>query len=738
MGGTADDPPGPGRYRFGDIVVDEAAHTLLRAGEPQALEPKAFAVLLALLRRPGELIGRDDLLDQVWGHRHVTPGVLTRAIAQLRGVLGDDPQNPRYIQTRHALGYSFVGELLRENEAGVATDAQPVAGNAGDVGNVADDAADSPAPGPIGGEQGARAHGQHPHRWWPHHWMAASLVAIVLLAFVVWNDDKKPSLPAEPSIAVMPFANLGGNRDDDYFAEGLAVEMHDALAGVRGLKVAAQMSPAAAMTRETDVRALGRRLGVAAVLDASVRREGQRVRINARLSDATTGFTLWSRSYDRELADVFATQGEIARDVVGSLAPLLPGTDEALAKRLAPTKSVVAFDAYLKGMQQLLRSDGSGHEDRAIGFFSQALEADASFARAQAGICRSEASKFETRRDADAFGRAEAACARAQAMDPGLGEVNLALAEMHHVRGDYGKAIEYYAKAETDPARRPAVYVGMASVHADQGREDQSRQYFARAHALRPGDPTIHAISGYYRYLAGDIPAAIASYRKAIELQPDNADLWNMLGLMHLYGGDTASASRALEKSVAIKPNYAALSNLGELKYQVGEYAAAAALHRRATALEPNDFLPWGNLGDALLADPATAAEARTAFSRAAERAQSYVDIKAGDAKALAALGWYRANLGQTGQARELITRSEALGSEPMEVAFFNAQTFVVLGDIDHARQRVAAARKAGVPEERIATNAILRRAGMVSPVATSDEADSTAPSESEGHPPGE
>src|SRR5688572_13373462 len=117
MGGSTDDPPGPGRYRFGDVVVDEAAHTLLRAGEPQAVEPKAFAVLLALLRRRGELIGRDDLLDQVWGHRHVTPGVLTRAIAQLRAVLGDDHHQPRYIQTRHALGYSFVGELLPDTEA---------------------------------------------------------------------------------------------------------------------------------------------------------------------------------------------------------------------------------------------------------------------------------------------------------------------------------------------------------------------------------------------------------------------------------------------------------------------------------------------------------------------------------------------------------------------------------------------------------------------------------------------
>lgn len=746
MAGSADDNSGPGRFRFGDIVVDEAAHLLLRDGKAQAVEPKAFAVLVALLRRPGELVGRDELLDRVWGHRHVTPGVLTRAIAQLRAALGDDPQHPRYIQTRHALGYSFVGVLQHEEapEAMVADAGAPppMAEHSPPGVPPGDDDAVAHAPGSdVALARDGDAAGASRARHWPfRYWLLASVLAVVALASMLWHDRQaRPVLvlPSEPSIAVMPFTNLGGDRDDDYFAEGLAVEMHDALAGVKGLKVAAQMSPGAAGKRETDVKALGARLGVAAVLDASVRREGQRVRINARLSDTATGYTLWSHRYDRELSDVFATQSEIARDAVGALMPLLPGTDATLSQRLKPTRSVVAFDAYLKGLQQLLRPDHGGAED-AIGFFSQALAADGGFARAQAGICRSEVSRFETVRDTGAFARAETACARAAKMDPGLGEVNLALGELHYVRGDYGKAVEYYAKAEADPARRPAVYVGMALVHADQGRQAQSREYFDRALSLRPGDATIHSLAGYYQYLAGNLPAAIVSYRKAIDLQPGNAELWNMLGLMQGYAGDNASATRSLERSIAIEPNYAALSNLGDLKYRAGDYAAAVALHRRATALEPDDFLPWGNLGDALLADPATATQAGAAFSEAAGRARRYVDIKPDDAKALAGLGWYLANLGQPAMARELVVRSEALGSEPMEVALFNAQTLALLGDIDQARRRAAAARSAGLPEDIIASNAVLRRAGVVAPAGGPDRPDSTVPGDEQGHPPGE
>jgi len=112
---TADAASGEQRYRFGDIVVDASVHTLVRSGQLQTVESKAFAV--PLLRRANELVGRDELLDLVWGHRHVTPGVLTRAIAQLRNALGDDFHHPVYIQTQHGLGYRFIGTLLQQADA---------------------------------------------------------------------------------------------------------------------------------------------------------------------------------------------------------------------------------------------------------------------------------------------------------------------------------------------------------------------------------------------------------------------------------------------------------------------------------------------------------------------------------------------------------------------------------------------------------------------------------------------
>src|SRR5690606_30712404 len=287
-------------------------------------------------------------------------------------------------------------------------------------------------------------------RWRTRPWLAATAVLALALAAAWWLQGRAPAVPrpAEASIAVLPFTTLSDDHDDRYFAEGLAVEMHAALAGVPGIKVAARAAPGTiAGNGAPDVRALGRKLGVATLLDASIRREGTRVRVNARLSDTRTGFTLWTHSYDRELSDVFEVQNEIADEVVRALPGVIPGQPETLARRLAPTRSLAAYDAYLKGLDRLQARGEDESLDSAVGYFNQALSADSGFARAQAGICRAEIRHFEHARDADAYAHALEACERAARMDPGLHELSLAFGDLYRVRGESAKAIEQYTRA---------------------------------------------------------------------------------------------------------------------------------------------------------------------------------------------------------------------------------------------------------------------------------------------------
>jgi TolB-like protein/DNA-binding winged helix-turn-helix (wHTH) protein/tetratricopeptide (TPR) repeat protein len=744
-------PEGPLHARFDAIEVDEAAHVLRVGGEQKPLEPKAFSVLLTLLRQPGRLVGHDELLDAVWGHRHVTPGVVTRAISQLRAALGDDPHHPRYIQTQHALGYRFVGTLeagpgdesavpapvadesaatakdgplaSREDAATRATREQaPVPAGTGDRRRDPATRGGTEAPAAIASPRaGRRSDDRHRAvdaraRQRPAAGMrraafgVATLLAAALL--VLWastRPDAPPPRASAASIVVLPFTSLSEDPQDRYFAEGLAIEMHDALAGIPGLQVAAQPAAGGGDAATRDPRELGSLYGVATVLDASVRREGRRVLVNARLVDTASGFTLWHERYDREAADVFALQGAIAAEVVAALPLARPVDRERLATRLAPTSSPAAYDLYLKGQALLLASSGQGRMEEAIGHFREALAGDPRFARAQAGICRAEIRRFEAARDPDAFARAQAACARAAQMDPVLREVDLALGDLARVRDELDQADAHYNRALDDVALRSSAYVGMARVQRARDEPALALDYFERARQLRPGDAVIHREIGYHHYRTGDLPSAIEAYRIASTLDPDDPSLWASLGGLRLASGDAAGAEQAFARSLEIEPGYAALSNMGTLRFEQGRHAEAADLFRKAAQLNTEDFRVVGNIGDALSAVPATAAQAADAYRRAAGMAERYLAIKADDGEALAWLAWYRANLGEHAAARELATRAEALEPRRGDVAFVLAQTLAVLGDEPGARERLARARELEVPESRIRASPALR-----------------------------
>ncbi|MGH8052892.1 MAG: winged helix-turn-helix domain-containing protein [Stenotrophomonas sp.] len=724
--GSIQDPADTGqviqRYRFDGIVVDAVAHTVCRDGQFQSLEPKAFAVLLLLLRHADELLVRDQLLDAVWGHRHVTPGVLTRAIAQLRSALDDHSHEPRYIQTQHGLGYRFIGKLLPpevphsttttvEQVPDSGTEAGLEMGGACSDGSADAEAPALPEPMPMpasrwtAGEPAANA----PLSLWMRSRMrliGLGLALLTLGAGVWWwvqGPGMRPAV-ADASIAVMPFSSLSDTAADRYFADGLAVEMHDALANVPGLNVAARQLAALgeSASEGDDVRQIGRRLGVATLLDASVRREGGRVRISARLSDTRTGFTLWAETYDRENQDVFALQGEIASKVVHALLGHMPGSASGVARRLTPTHDVNAYDAYLRGLALLQRPVGESGNERAMEAFTQALAIDPQFARAQAGLCRAQIARLEGVSDAVAFDRARQACARAQEMSPGLREVSLAMADIARVSGQSEQALVLYQQVIDDPALRADGLLGLARTYGALGQEDRALDYFQQAIEARPSDAQIYRLLGYHHWLRGDLPKAIDAFVTATVLQPEDSRLWGSLGGLYLAQGDTVQAGHAFNMSLSIEPNAGALTNLGTMKFDGGEYDVAAGLFRQATVLEPEDYLHWGNLADALAAAPSTAAQAQVPYQRAASLAQQYVDVRKDDAYALALLSWYRANLGERERALADLRAARALGTQPAEIALWCAQTLSLLGDQTGAHRCIENALQQGVPQQRI------------------------------------
>lgn len=308
--------PDPKKLVFDDVVIDFAGRRLWRAGREQALEPKAFAVLALLAGSPGRVFARDDILDAVWGHRHVTQSVLNRVMSLLRQALGEDAQQPRLLHTVYGVGYRF--DLPA-----------PVA-------------APLPAPAPAK----ARA-----------AWLAAAGVValLVVAALALPRKGESPAVPARPSLAVLPFADLSRARDQAYLADGLAEEILDQLAQAPELRVVGRTSSFSFRGGNGDLRDIGRKLGVEYLLGGSVRRDAGRLRVTAQLVRADDGTRLWSKTYARELRDVFAIQEGISRDVALALSVKLDVARFSRAQ--GGTTHVDAYERYLRwrniGMREL-------------------------------------------------------------------------------------------------------------------------------------------------------------------------------------------------------------------------------------------------------------------------------------------------------------------------------------------------------------------------------------------------
>ena len=275
---------------FGSYVLDTDRRELKRGGELIALEPQVFDLLVHLVRNRDRVVSKDDLIASVWGGRIVSESTLTSRINAVRRAVGDSGEEQKLIRTLARKGFRFVGDAREQ----------------------------SPSGGPAAGLQAPFA------------------------------------LPDRPSIAVLPFTNMSGDPQQDYFIDGIAEEIITALSRVRWFFVIARHSSFAYRDKGLDAKQIARDLGVRYVLVGSVRRAGDQVRISAQLIEGSSGNNVWARSYDRAAADIFAVQDEITQMIVGAIEPQLSRAERERA-RVKPRDSLDAWSTYQRGMFHLCR-----------------------------------------------------------------------------------------------------------------------------------------------------------------------------------------------------------------------------------------------------------------------------------------------------------------------------------------------------------------------------------------------
>lgn len=505
---------------FGDFRLDISRRELTRGSEHIQIGPQAFDVLVYLVQNRDRVVSKDDLLGAVWGGRIVSESTLSSCINSVRTAIGDTGDEQNFIRTISKKGFRFVSEL---KEKATALDVQGRFGNVGEAATI------------------------------------------------------ELALPDKPSIAVLPFQNMSGDPEQEYFADGIVDDIITALSRMRWLFVIARNSSFTYKGHAVDVKKVGRELGVRYVLEGSVRKASNRVRITGQLIHASTGANIWADRFEGALEDIFELQDQVTKNVVGAIAPHLEQAEIERAKR-KPTERLDAYDYFLRGMANYYLRTRDAISD-ALPLFYKAIELDPSFASAygMAAWCYGwrKINGWMTDRAKDV---AETARLARRAAELGPDDA-VALSRASHALG----------------------YV--------VGDLDAAVSFVDRALALNPNLSGAWLASGWARVWLGDTEVAIDHFAQAMRLSPLDPNMIAMQGgtaFAHFLAGRYAEAASWAEKALWAQANY-----LTSLRIAAASYAMAGRLPEakktiaRLRELEPalrvsnvKDWVPLRNAHD--------------------------------------------------------------------------------------------------------------------------------------------
>ncbi len=521
--GTADN----GVLRIGDWRVDPALDEISRAGTTVKLEPRAMRVLVCLAGHAGQVVSVDQLLDAVWKDVVVTPDSVYQAVAGLRRALGDDSKEHAYIANVLRRGYRLVAPV------------SPWAESSGES---------VPPPAPASAEPAA------PQQRW--RWVVLGSVLILgIAAAAVWKfQAAKPPAPAAKkpaatvtSVAVLPFVDMSRDKDQAYFADGLTEEISTRLAKIHGLQVPATTSSFYFKDRKLRVAEIARALGVAYVLEGSVRKSGDTLRITAQLVRGDGEDQLWSDTFDRPLTDIFNVQDEIAGAVVQVLKLSLI---EHYRPERVPTANIEAYTLYMRATSAITKAGAADYSTAAMQLKS-ALALDPGFASAWASLALVEIWTFDYRGAPTeaACGRAKSAAERALKLDATLAVSHQATAQVLQACDQNLPAAEAQLTTALEIAPGSAgtlrAYAWLAQA---AGRLDQALKLAQRAVIADPLNPWSHAVLGDVQMSARRFEQAEMSYRRAVEIEPEAASLHAILANILLANHKPAEAVEMAEQ----------------------------------------------------------------------------------------------------------------------------------------------------------------------------------------------
>jgi TolB-like protein/DNA-binding winged helix-turn-helix (wHTH) protein/Flp pilus assembly protein TadD len=602
------------RIKFGCFEADLRSAELTKQGKRIMLQEQPFRLLAMLIERRGELVTREEVRQKLWPNTIVDfDHGLNKAISKIRDALGDSAEKPRFIETVARRGYRFLADVRdttqQERQAAAPRLLSPV-----DQGFGRD----------AGQTVGFRVSRRRPVLSWL---LSAAAVALLLLS--AWMVSHRQHAVANiRSIAVLPLTNLSGDAAQEYFADGMTDELIAQLGQINALRVISRTSAMAYKNTRKSLADVARELDVQAVVEGSVLRVGDRVRITAQLIRVPADEHLWAHSYEGSFPDTLVLQGEvsqaIARQIFATVSPRDQGT-----LRKAKTVNAEAYEAYLKGRYFWNKRDAAGLK-KAIEYFQRAIAVDPGYAQAYSGLADAYALaggwEYGVLTPQEAAPRAREAASRAVYLDPALSEGHTSLAFALDVSSwDWNGA----------------------------------EREFRRALELNPGYATAHHWYGYHLMLVGRDNEGIAELKRAESLDPlsliISAGVADVLFIAHRFD----EAMRQLQKTLDMDPNFAmAHYQRGQVLVQQHKLDAAISEFERAIELAGPSPAFDANLANAYAASGRTADARRTAADLA------HLPEQSGSLDANIALIYV--GLGDTDQAMRWLDKAYQAQFEPI------------------------------------------------------------------------
>jgi TolB-like protein/DNA-binding winged helix-turn-helix (wHTH) protein/Flp pilus assembly protein TadD len=554
--------------RFGTYEVSFQSGDVRKSGLRIRVQQQPMKLLEILLEHPGEIVTREELRSRVWPNESFGDfdQALNISIGKLRSALGDSAENPRFIETLPKRGYRFIADVSVIDADARPRRQEPLSGDlpTTDPGLKIKDVGSAVAP---------------KRRLWPTRSVIGALALIIIITIItlsilsVWRlRSRAPASAGIRSIAVLPLENLSGDASQSYFADGMTDELITDLAQISALRVISRTSVMVYKGARKPLPQIASELNVDAVVEGTVLRSGDQVRITAQLIEAATDKHLWSQSYEGELRDTLALQNRVASAIADQIRINLTPQEQAALKNVKVVNPD-AYESYLKGRYFWNKRTADGLKV-ALAYFKQAIEEDPKYAQAYSGLADTYALlgdwQYAVMTPKEAFPKAKAAAIKALELDNTLGEAHNSLA---------------------------FVLDGFDWDFDSAGKE------FQRGIELSPGYATAHHWYAWHVSLLGRYDEAIAEMRKAQNLDPlsliINADLAEVLVLAHSYE-ESIQQSR---KTIEMDPNFALAHNqLAQAYLQKHMYDEAVAELQQAVKLSGNSPTCMANLARAYVA----------------------------------------------------------------------------------------------------------------------------------------